>query len=65
MPWVATGAATSVVSWVAAGAAWHLAAGGSTGLAVGGFLCLSLDGMYVVMSCLNLVVSWHSLFSQH
>ena len=41
MPWVAIGAATGVVSWVTAGASWHLAAGGTTGLAVGGFLCLS------------------------
>ena len=42
MPQVAIGAATGIVSWVAAGVAWHLAAGGTTGLAVGGFRCLSL-----------------------
>ena len=40
MPSVTTGAATGVVSWVAAVAAWHLAAGGTTGLTVGAFLCL-------------------------
>ena len=59
MPWMAVGAATGVVSWVTAGAAWHLAAGGATGLAVGGFLCLSLAGMYVVLSSLNLDASRH------
>ena len=60
MPWVAVGAATSVVSWVAAGADWHLAAGGITGLAVVGFLCLSLAG--IVLSSLNLDVSQHTVF---
>ena len=45
MPWVAIGAATGVVSWVAACAAWHLADGGTTGLTVGVFLWLSLAGM--------------------
>ena len=45
MPWVVVGAATGVVSWAAAGAAWRLAAGGTTGLAVGVFLCWSLAGM--------------------
>ena len=62
MPWVAIGAATSVVSRVVAGAAGHLAAGETTGLAVGGFLCLSLAGMYVVLSSLNLDASWHTVF---
>ena len=63
IPSVAIGAATGVVSWVTAGAAWHLAAGGTTGLAVGGFLCLSLAGMYVVLSSLNLDASRHTVFS--
>ena len=62
MPRVAIGAATGVVSWVAAGVAWHLAAGGTTGLAVGGFRCLSLAGMYVVRSSLNLDASRHIVF---
>jgi len=45
MPWVAVCAATGVVSWLAAGAAWHLAAGGTIGLTVGVFPWLSLAGM--------------------
>lgn len=59
-PWVTIGAATGVVSWVAAGAAWNLAAGGTTGLAVGGFFCLSLAG--IVLSSLNLDASQQTVF---